>query len=371
MDDDEDDSDDVPVGDLVVDLRFFDVRLPDGTLWSSEGDFHQGLIPEASIMDLPLGTVAEALGLLSEHVQDGAPEGYYLEIEPPDRIADVELHEGVALESYGSDQLYATISIGLPVDLDEQFEQNVESVAAPVLERSGASGRVSRVSSLFEHQVVLMVRFLKMRGRTVGDLIRLADDIRALLLAIRTGRADDKVALGLVLGGHAGALVGQPESEWLDAKKQLWELGTPHGNAEAAKDLSAMANAHGGMVVIPARTTAISGREVISEVRDMPIDRIDITQIRDVLRKWVFPPLPDLVTEVIETAEGRGRLVVAVGAHRLENWPHLVVGDPDSDFPVQAVSVWVRDGDRNRALTAPETHALMRGHAAGRPPTSA
>jgi hypothetical protein len=188
----------------------------------------------------------------------------------------------------------------------------------------------------------------------------LADDVRALLLAVRSGRVDETVALGLVLGGHVGALVGQPESEWLDAKKQPWALGTPAGNAEAAKDVSAMANARGGMILIPARTTVMSGREVVSEVREMPIDRIDVTQVRDVLRQWVFPPLPDLVTEIVETSEERGCLVVAVGAHRSENWPHLVVGDPDSEFPVQAVSAWVRDGDRNRALTAPELHALMR-----------
>lgn len=368
MDEDDDDLDEVPVDDLIVNVRYFEVRLPDGTSWGSDGDPIRGLIPETSVMELSLETVAEALGLLSEHVEDGAPEGYFLEIDPPDRIADIELHDGVALESYGTDQLYASVSIGLPVGLDPQFEQSIESVVAPMLEHAGAIGRVTRVSLLFEHQVVVMVRFTEMGGRTVGELIGLADDVRALLLAIRSGQANDKVALGLVLAGHAGALVGQPESEWLDAKKQLWELGTAAGNAEAAKDLSAMANAQGGMVLIPARTTVISGREVISEVRDMPVDRVDITQIRDVLRRWVFPPLPQLVTEVIETSDGRVRLIVAVGAHRPENWPHLVVGDPDSEFPVQAVSAWVRDGDRNRALTGPEMHALMRHEAAARSP---
>lgn len=205
-----------------------------------------------------------------------------------------------------------------------------------------------------------MVRLESMVDRKVSDLIKLGDDVRALLLAVRSGVADEEVALSLALAGHAAALVGQPESRWLDAKKEHWAFGTPAGNAEAAKDISAMANAEGGMVLIPARTTVVSGREVICDVRDMPIERIDITQIRDVLNQWVFPPLPDLVAEVVPTTAHRGVLVVSVGKHRLENWPHLVIGDPASEFSVQAVSAWVRDGDRNRALTAPELHALLR-----------
>jgi hypothetical protein len=168
-----------------------------------------------------------------------------------------------------------------------------------MLRPAGAVGRRSRVSPAFEHQVTVMVRYEGMAGRTVGDLIRLGDDVRAL--AVRSGEPDEQVALNLVLGGHAPTLIGQPESRCPDAKKQLWELGTPAGNAEVAKDISAMANAQGGMILIPVRPTVVSGREVISDVRDMPLERIDVTRIRDVLRQRVFPPLPDLVTEVVHT----------------------------------------------------------------------
>ena len=162
MAEDDDAFDEVPVDDLIVDLRSFQVRLPDGTTWAAADDFDPGVIPEARVEGRSLSTVAEALGLLSEHVQEGAPEGYYLEIDPPDRMAEIELHEGVALQSYGSDQLYATVSIGLPVDLDPEFEQNVEDTVARMLELRGAACRVSRVNLLFEHQVVVMVRFTEM-----------------------------------------------------------------------------------------------------------------------------------------------------------------------------------------------------------------
>jgi hypothetical protein len=360
IDDEDDELDEIPVGEFVVDVRHYEVRLPDGKSWAYDGDLGQGLISEESVRRLPLATVAAALGVLSERVGDGAPDGWFLETDPPDRLYDIEVHDGLALESYGSDELYVLVSIGLQVDFDDGFEAAMEEILAPMLRHAGAVGRRSRVSQVFEHQAIVMLRFESMVNRTAGDLIALGDDVRALLLAVRSGEANEKVALNLALAGHAAALLGQPESRWLEAKKQPWTLGTPAGNAEAAKDISAMANAQGGMILIPARTTLVSGREVISDVGDLPVELINVSQIRDVLNQRVFPPLPDLITEVVPTTSGRGRLIVAVGAHRPDNWPHPVIGEPTSDFPVQAISAWVRDGDRNRALTAPELHALLR-----------
>src|SRR4051812_11041658 len=93
-DDDEGEGfDESPVDDLRVDLRNYEVRSAEGDVWARNGDLDEGLIDEASLRDRPLAQVARALGLLSEHVQDGAPEGWLLETDPADRRYEIELHE--------------------------------------------------------------------------------------------------------------------------------------------------------------------------------------------------------------------------------------------------------------------------------------
>jgi hypothetical protein len=91
--------DEIPIDDLIVDVRNFEVRLPDGERWAFEDDLDRGLIDEESIRGLSLTPVAEALGLLSEHVEEGAPAAWYLETDPPNRIYEIELHEGLALKA--------------------------------------------------------------------------------------------------------------------------------------------------------------------------------------------------------------------------------------------------------------------------------
>src|SRR3954469_7717687 len=125
MADDDGEFDEIPVDDFVVDRRDFTVRLPGGVVWAYEGDLDRGLIPEDSVRPRSLFVVAEALGILSELVEDGAPEGWFLEIDPIDRLYEIELHEGIALESYGTDQLYAAVSIGLQRYFDEGFERTI------------------------------------------------------------------------------------------------------------------------------------------------------------------------------------------------------------------------------------------------------
>lgn len=67
--------------------------------------------------------------------------------------------------------------------------------------------------------------------------MRDADEVRE---ALRVGRPE--------------RLIGTRECAWLDAKGQLYQLDQPRPAAELAKDVAALANMSGGVIVIGLRT---------------------------------------------------------------------------------------------------------------------
>ncbi len=60
-----------------------------------------------------------------------------------------------------------------------------------------------------------------------------------------------------IIEGHAyGALIGLQEDAWLEAKSGApYELDTPEGRYELAKDVAAFANGTGGIVIVGLQTT--------------------------------------------------------------------------------------------------------------------
>ena len=83
--------------------------------------------------------------------------------------------------------------------------------------------------------------------------MRDADEVRE---ALRVGRPE--------------RLIGTRECAWLDAKGQLYQLDQPRPAAELAKDVAALANMSGGVIVIGPRTRKAGSSEVIDEVRSVP-----------------------------------------------------------------------------------------------------
>ncbi len=74
--------------------------------------------------------------------------------------------------------------------------------------------------------------------RSVGDVLRAAREAFALIEVVREGREfGAHEAAHLVRGGHSPLLLGQAESEWIDAKSLGYRLEDPLEQHELAKDV--------------------------------------------------------------------------------------------------------------------------------------
>ena len=77
-----------------------------------------------------------------------------------------------------------------------------------------------------------------------------------------------------------------PESDWVDFKRAPYHLEEKNPKLELAKDVSAFANAQGGVIVIgiKARRLETEKIEVADELTPVRIDMVDCGRIRDVVR---------------------------------------------------------------------------------------
>lgn len=123
----------------------------------------------------------------------------------------------------------------------------------------------------------------------------------------------EEVLAALVHGDDA-SIVGLAESVWFEAKGEPYRLDDAKSKWELAKDVSAMANAEGGVILIAAQTDQAQGvrQETVREVRAVPRSMVDEQRIRDVLRGLLFPSLGNGLRIVDFPRCEEGQVVVAI-----------------------------------------------------------
>lgn len=129
--------------------------------------------------------------------------------------------------------------------------------------------------------------------------------------------------LDKLAAGEFKALIGIAESVWLDAKECPYVLDTTKQKLEIAKDVSALANAAGGVIVLGFDTTRdpLTAGERISEVRRFPISMADPDRYRKIVHEYVYPPL-DIIVRVFSDADGKG--VAAILVDGAASKPYIV-----------------------------------------------
>ena len=142
-------------------------------------------------------------------------------------------------------------------------------------------------------------------------------------------------ALDVLRSSRFEAFVGVTESAELDFKGEPYQLEDERGKLELAKDVAALANAGGGIIVIGVRTTLpeTSRVEVARDIRLIPVSVVDLRQCRNLARSRVYPDVGGLDVAFHSSSHDptRGLLAIDVPPQAATARPFLVhsplVGD--------------------------------------------
>lgn len=171
--------------------------------------------------------------------------------------------------------------------------------------------------------------------------------------------------LNALSNGKFDNLIGAVESEGLEFKGAPYRLDSTKEKLELAKDISASANAGGGIIVMGIRTCVFEGHphEVAEEIRKFEETLVDIKQYEDVAHQWIYPRVSLEIKWVQSVADrGKGLAYIRVPESQSERKPFLTVGvlQEDDKKLENVVGFFQRKGDRITHMTAEELHHVLK-----------
>ena len=205
----------------------------------------------------------------------------------------------------------------------------------------------------------------RIRGETMATAFRLGLSVSQLVEAAEGGRIGPEKALELLKAGFGETLIGQPESQWLEAKACAWDLADLAGRIELAQDVSRFANGDSGAVlVVGFGTKKISGVDTLVLGPGTSFSRRDVDRIHKVLDQRIHPPIDGLQVQAVSDGRGGNLLCIYVPNQPEELKPFLVHGAIVGPKVEGAfISIVRRRGEHSIAIGPASVHAAL---AAGR-----
>ena len=122
------------------------------------------------------------------------------------------------------------------------------------------------------------------------------------------------------MGGDFEAFVGEREGLELEFKGEPYQVDQEAEKFELAKDVSALANGGGGVIVIGVRTERKeeSPLDEATRIRPFPRELVDTSRYEALIAERVYPPLQGLRVEFKPSADGgeRGLVLIEVPVGR-------------------------------------------------------
>ena len=290
-----------------------------GRLWIGEdGNFigARGAVARAS-----LSSVRAAVQRAHRYL--GTGEEAQVELFDADEDALEEDEEAFSPPSVVLEVLPDRVHVSCTVAVErgtrfERFETTAPLI--PVLKRR----RLSVVEFWSDDQtnatVATITCEIRGRGRTLGDGMEAGEELAALWEATLGGALTFQTAMDLIRAASPELLVGQVESEWLEAKRESYRLAEIDQQFEFAKDVAAMANtAAGGLIIVGLATAKRNGYDEITKVRPVPLELIQPADHHKIIKRLVYPPPEALSIELVLTSPNKGILVIAIPNSRLKS----------------------------------------------------
>lgn len=160
------------------------------------------------------------------------------------------------------------------------------------------------------------------------------------------------------------------ESQWLDFKSQphliRGQSASDKQRFELAKDVTAMANSGGGVILwgVKEQRDPESAIRSVGALRAVPAEHVDPSQVYKVLQDWVYPTTFVLAVRCFSVAEC-AIWALHIGSQPAGNLPYMVVkewvGDDTSKKPTRRhFTVYRRVGTDISSLPAEEAHCWLR-----------
>lgn len=331
----------------------------DGELVLARGEL--GLVPAVE-MKAALRRRADDYGSTSEValVFQGSDE--YLDTEGPYEDVWFEWAEGQLL-------LGARYWVDYPND-EPGYLATVHRLLETGLVAIRSTLRVLEIDDGYSNSAVAGVRLslaVPWVGKTAADLFEAAADAIQLCSALSDGAITRSSAKSLLRGGAARLLIGQPESSWLEAKSEEYDLTSLHGKLRISQAVAKFCNAEaGGLIVVGAKAKKTLEGEVIQDIRGIPAERAGTpARYLQVLDHHIYPLPVGLTIEAVPADTGRVLIAIDVPPQPEHMKPFLVWGaiTPDGRIEGAFISIVQRRGEASVPTTAAAIHSAI---AAGR-----
>ena len=157
---------------------------------------------------------------------------------------------------------------------------------------------------------------------------------------------------------------GTPESDWIDFKQALYHFDDRKQKLELAKDVSAFANARGGVITIGIKTRRpeTENSEVADELTPVRDDLLDCRRIRDIIRQYVYPPIVDLGCRTWPIEGGESVLTLEIPRQNGADQPFIVTEgiSSEGEHHGNMFGYFKRDADTAQSVPPGVVHDLMR-----------